>query len=420
MSLLVGGAVLIYMCRDQWFFYDDWAFIGSQSFNNLWAPHGGHWSSVPYLIFWSLTAVFGLKSLPFLIVFVACHLFLVHVVWRLAVVSGVQEWIATIGAITLIFLAPGYENIVWFFQIGFVLGLALPLWGLLVVCTLGSTVPNRVAVGVLLTLGLASSGTSLPITLIVCLLTVRFWGLRPAATALTAPVALYLIWFGVFGIHFDGAAMRATGWNQILVGVPQFASNMMIGAFGQLTPNDAIGSTVFVLAIIWLLVSALAWPKRQWTLGALALSGMIFALLSGYSRLRLGMFTALSSRYLYAVLILVFPLVLLFFTWLCRSLKGTVLLICIALAALAVYNLGALKGHVADRVSISQESYRTIREAYKNDKEEGFTKDPGLQVDPKWAPDLTYGTLRELVNSGKLVVSRPSDAVGEDRFDTIG
>src|SRR5438045_2091363 len=65
-SLLVGFVVLLYLARHQWFTEDDFdfirGFIHAQGSEQVMTAHNGHWSTVPFVIWYAIFRVVGLKT----------------------------------------------------------------------------------------------------------------------------------------------------------------------------------------------------------------------------------------------------------------------------------------------------------------------------------------------------------------------
>ncbi|HEV2761257.1 MAG TPA: hypothetical protein VGV86_16980, partial [Acidimicrobiales bacterium] len=136
---LVGGfLVLLYCNRDQWFFGDEWDFLGHRGVvgaeRTIWAPHTDHWSTGPILIYRALYHRYGLLSyMPYVTVLLVLHVAVTHLLWRLMVRAGVDGPLATALSAVYVLLGAGYENLLWAFQIGFIGSVALGFAALLLV-----------------------------------------------------------------------------------------------------------------------------------------------------------------------------------------------------------------------------------------------------------------------------------------------
>ncbi len=136
-SLVVAFPLLLFVTRQQWFWFDEWDFL-TRGFAGrpigLLVPHNEHWSTIPILIYRALFSVFGLRSYqPYIGVLLIAHIAVAHLLWRLMLRSEVEQWVATTASALFLVLGAAYENIVWAFQIGFVGSFAFGLGAVLVV-----------------------------------------------------------------------------------------------------------------------------------------------------------------------------------------------------------------------------------------------------------------------------------------------
>ena len=58
-SLVAGLALILWFQRDQWFFFDEFAFLVPGG-PGIWDAHVGHWSTAPTLIYDAYVTLFGL------------------------------------------------------------------------------------------------------------------------------------------------------------------------------------------------------------------------------------------------------------------------------------------------------------------------------------------------------------------------
>ncbi len=124
--LAIAACLLIVANQGQWFFKDDrefpthrtgLAFPGQLS---VWAPHNGHWITLPVLAYKALFAAAGMRTYwPWILRLIAVHLTAVQVGWRLLGSAEVSAPLATAEGLMLAVLGSGAENLLWGFQIGF-------------------------------------------------------------------------------------------------------------------------------------------------------------------------------------------------------------------------------------------------------------------------------------------------------------
>ena len=113
LSLLTGALYLVRVNRDQWFYGDEWDFLGGARrhlpwYDQLLTPHNEHWSTAPYLVYRVLEANFGIRSYwPYFLTAIVLHLVVVHLVWWVMLQSGSDPFVATVVVLPLIVLGAG-------------------------------------------------------------------------------------------------------------------------------------------------------------------------------------------------------------------------------------------------------------------------------------------------------------------------
>ena len=244
-SLVVGFVGVVLVNRDQWFFGDEWAFLGPRGVLHgepgLFAPHNEHWSTVPVLVYRALYSLFGVRSyLPYVVVLAVVHVAVAHLLWRVMRRSGVDVWVATALCVLFLFLGAGAENILWAFQIGFIGSVACGLGALLLLDrdTAFDWPPGRreVAVWAVLVLGLMCSGIGVPMVAVaaVAVLLRRGFGragLRRAALVVSVPGAVYLAWLVLAGR--DGIGDRSVDLSKLPAYLGAGVSNAFSSTLGS-------------------------------------------------------------------------------------------------------------------------------------------------------------------------------------------
>ncbi len=194
-GLVVAVPILAYLARDQWFFYDEWDFLVPSNGRTLLESHGGHWSTVPMLLFRAVRSVVGLDTYaPYVAMVIAAHLALTHVLWRIAV-RAANPWIATLLAGVFSLLGAGAENIFWAFQVGFVGGLLAATTAAYLVDVRELTPARAIAAGVVGLIAVATSGTALPVMVAAVVLACYRHGWRKAAAVFGPAVVAYALWY---------------------------------------------------------------------------------------------------------------------------------------------------------------------------------------------------------------------------------
>ena len=301
--LLVLTAAFLYReTRGTTLWIDEWSWALDRRGGGLDTyldPHNGHLSLVPVSIYKLLFATAGLTDYrPYRVLVIAAHLGCVALVFAYAR-RRVGDFAGVLAAILILFLGPGWQNILWPFQIGSVTSLAAGV-GALLALDRADRRGDLTACG-LLALSLASSGLGVVIAigLVVEVLGARR---RPRDVwIVAAPAALYALWWLVYQ---DTDFIRHN-----IVLAPGFAADAAAGAVSALTgltgqtTGDNGGAlpwgrplAVAAAALVaWRLARIGAVPARVLTLLAILTS---FWLLTGLQRAEFG--GPDSSRYLYA------------------------------------------------------------------------------------------------------------------------
>jgi hypothetical protein len=300
--LLVAAARFLYVeTRGATFWFDEWQWALGRREDNLDAflePHNGHLSLVPIVIYRLLFATFGLDVYgPYRLMVIAAHLGCVVLLFVYASrrVGGVP---ALLAAALLLFLGPAWQNILWPFQVGWLISLGAGLGALLMLDRddrLGD-----VTASILLALALASSGLGVPIAIGLAVDTL--WGRRRWRDGwiVAAPLALYGIWW----LGYQDS--RVVGQ---LVDVPGFVADALaaslsslLGLAGETVPRErgtllSFGRPLAVVAVVllgWRLVRLGRIPPRVLTLLAIMSSFWVGAELT-----RGAFSTPYESRYIY-------------------------------------------------------------------------------------------------------------------------
>jgi hypothetical protein len=340
-SLVVGFAIVAYLARTQWFFYDEWRFMWEPA-ETLWAGHAGHWSTVPVLIWMALQAVFGLSSYwPFLLLEILTHILAAHLLWRVMNRVGSAPWISTAVVAVFLVLGAGAENLLWGFQYGYIGAIACGLGAVLLALRPRLGAGGAAGIAALLVIGAATSGTALPLFLPVALVVWRTHGWQRLVISVGIPVLAYLTWYLAIAGPNGNAVFRARG-EEILF-VPQYMGFMFVEGLGRLIPLPYIGAVVVALIGLWILRS-LGRKLSSGMLAAVGLvgSGVVFAALTGYSRWGTSLASASSDRYVYFLFVALAAVVGLMVTGAVRA-SGARLLLALGLVAfVGVYNLGEL------------------------------------------------------------------------------
>jgi hypothetical protein len=400
-TLIVAIPILAVLARNQWFFFDDWTFI--EQISGPLDPHNGHLSLLPLALYRGLLGIFGLSVYwPYWLLVLVAHLALVHLVWRSMLRSGVLPWIATFLATVLFFVGAAAENILWGFQVGFVGALALGVAAILILASDKLTVPTIAAVNVLAVAAFASSGTSIPLVAVAVLVGLRRHRVLKTVFALALPIALYATWYLTIG-RLSQLPSTARTAGEVLLGVPEYALAMFEGGFERMTPIPLAGGLLLIVLIAWLFMrpKAIVAPATL-VAYALFLAGMGFALLTGYTRLGLGIDAAASERYVYVTILFSAPLLGIILSKVVQ--RGWVPLsaVCVFIVLVAGNNLGMLIVTASNEGEREQGSRTRMLDALSVALADRSQAHVDEFPDPEWAPSITVGDLIALHDQGLI------------------
>jgi hypothetical protein len=212
-GVLASGALLLSLDSRLTFIADDWELLVARE---GWAPDvfltPFHENIVlgPALVFKSLLAVFGMSSaLPFYIVSISLFL-LSAVLLFLYLRTRVGDWVALIGALSILFLGAAFEDLLWAFQLGYFGAMAAGL-GMLLALDRDDERGDWIACG-LLVASLAFS--SLGLVFVVGALVSVLLGNAPRGRRLYVallPLALLALWW----IGWGHEAERHVSWENL-------------------------------------------------------------------------------------------------------------------------------------------------------------------------------------------------------------
>jgi len=405
-SLVAGLVFLLWLQRDQWFFFDEFAFLVPDG-AGLWDAHVGHWSTAPTLIYDGLAGIFGIDSyLPWALTITLLHLGVAHLVWRVSMRAGVQPLIATAATVVFIVLGSGGENILWGFQIGYVGAIALGMLSFLLAWDPSRSTPRFVAAIAISVLSLPWSGTAIP--LVVATAAVVWWsqGWRRALVAAVVPGAVYLAWLALFALG-TGPDTGGLDPYKVFVEMPQFLGVLVILGFGAIFPFIVPGVLVALLVALWLVPTLRRRELRVAAAVPLILAGaaLLFAVMAAYSRAALSVGSGRAGRYVYFVVVLVLPLLGYALSRLAaRFPRAGLPTALVLLLGLAGYQGTLLTVEAARQATIEQHTHRLVSAALTLASDDPAGVDPAGQPDPRWAPDLTLRDLIQLQDAGRITI----------------
>ncbi len=242
------GGWLMYISRNATFHYDEWSFIldrRGHGLNTLFAPHNEHVSTVPILIFKVLLHTVGLRHYwPYQALPIAIELIIAVLVYALAR-PAIGAWAALVPALLVAGFGTAFQDVLWPFQIGYMIPVATMLAALLLIKR--RTLLGDLAACALLIVGTFSSSIGPPLDVAVgcaLLLDERRW-IRVSRTALL-PIILYAAWSSRWGI----AVVR---WQRTLT-VPSQVLDRISNNLSALTATPDRYGAALAIALIGVLV----------------------------------------------------------------------------------------------------------------------------------------------------------------------
>lgn len=412
--LLGGFSVLLSCALGQWFYGDEWDFLGHRGLvgaqRSLWAPHNEHWSTGPILIYRALYGSFGVRTyVPYIVVLLLTHIIAAHLLWRLLLHIGVRPAIATALATVFVLLGAGYENLMWAFQIGFVGSVALGLGGVLLVNHDAAWGRRDVAGWLVSVVGLMFSGISVTMVVVAGLAVLLRRGWRQALLTVSVPGAVYLAWLVLIGHHDVTKGKR--GLHDV-VQYPAFIWSGLRSAVDQTVGLPGAGLVVVIGLTLLLLhrrrrSAGPAAPAFACALGTLVLFAMI-----AIGRTGLGVGQAEVSRYVYLVMALALPAMGLALSEVAGSSLVRGGAVSLALILVAGHNVGTLLER--SRLERQREQRFRARVVAATQLVSSPAVILGTQPEPRVAPDLTVGDLRRMQRERKLPA--PEVITTEDRM----
>ena len=294
-AAVLGAAVILWLTRGYTFYFDEWTFIVSMpawTAATYFTPHNEHPAILLRLLYSALMHTVGLRAYwPYMTVLVAAHAANVVMLFEL-VRRRAGELIALGAALLLLVLGAAWEDLLWAFQMAWLLSIAFGLGALLLLQD-----RRTIWASALLAVSLAFSAVGLVFAMaagVELLLTPA----RRRELAWLAPVAVaVLAWFVIFGRLGSHPKPPPSAANILLDplyalwGLGEAVAGL-IGEGGWFGPPLLAGAVIAV-------------GLRWWRHGAdpflvgVAAGLVAFYLVAGLTRAQLGVQQAGASRYLY-------------------------------------------------------------------------------------------------------------------------
>ena len=291
-AILVGSVVaLMAIGRDTTFFYDDWDFVTQRRDWNLYVllhPHNEHLSVVSVFVYKLLFETVGIDQYgPYRFLLAALNA-LVGLLLYLYAAPRAGRWPALGLVAALLFLGPAWQDLLWAFQIGFLISIACAL-GVLLCLDRGSRRADVLACA-LLCVAIGSSSIGIPLLVGVAVEVLLRPDRRSRVWIVLVPLVLYAGWYLKYGVSVAKASNADA--------VPEWIVDAAAGAAGALTAlDDTLGLVLVAVLAVFAVRAVVAerLPPRLLALLALPLS---FWAATALARADMGVLPD-ESRYLY-------------------------------------------------------------------------------------------------------------------------
>jgi hypothetical protein len=226
--LILTGALLLHETRGTTILLDEWTWLlhrRGDSLSSFLASHDGHMSLIPVAIYKLLFATVGLRhSGPYRAVMISEHLAICALVFIYAR-PRVGSLLALAATTLILLFGPGWEDLLWSFQITWNTSLLAGLAALLALERRDRR--GDVAACALLVISLASSGIGVPIVLGAALEVVLVRRRAPREWwVVGVPILLYAAW----AVAYQSTIIT----RHALVAAPSFVATGLASTFGGL------------------------------------------------------------------------------------------------------------------------------------------------------------------------------------------
>ncbi|MFN2471698.1 MAG: hypothetical protein ABR583_12075 [Gaiellaceae bacterium] len=368
------------------FYYDEWNFVMNRrgwSLGTFLEPHNEHLVLIPVIVFKFLFVTVGLDAYwayraVVLLVHLACA-GLVFVLLR----RRLDPYLALAAALAILFLGSAWQNLLWPFQMGYLMSIAAGLGMLLALDSRRDAVAS-----IMLGASLASGSVGLPFAAAALVAVARPVDRRRRLWVPLVPVGLYVIWALLYG-NPDAAPGAESGlwplFSNNIPAVPGYVANAAAGAVGALIGLGVDwGRPLVLVAAVALAVRLVRDVPVSVRLVSLLAAAAVYWGLAALFRAQLN--TPAESRYLYfgAVIVLLIAAELLGSARLTVR-GGAVLTVLLAISFVA--NFGTLQ---AGSKTLQETSSYVAAELGAFELV-GRGVDTNYAPDPVRAPDITAG-----------------------------
>jgi hypothetical protein len=354
-TALAGIALVLLMAEGRHFTFqgDEWDFLMHRRGHSLavfLTPHNEHLSLLPIVVYKAFFQIFGATStFPFRLVDAALATICATLVFVL-VRRRMGGWVALAAGALMLFFGPGWQDIIWSFQIGYLGSLAAGLGALLVVERRDRRGDVIAAALLIVSVACSSVGVVILIGTIVEMLLISWPSSWRRLWVVALPGALYALWYTQYGVsrvqltHAHAVPLWAFDGLSATVGsIAGLTQPSVTGGVYSVALDP--GTTIAVVVLIALGIRFLRGgplPFRFWGLAAALLAFWALDAMSYVPGRDPG-----ASKYVYPLAALVLVAAGEAYRGSRLSRRGLILLGVVALAAIAS-NLGFLRDGVKE------------------------------------------------------------------------
>ena len=308
--LFLYALYIIFIGRNQWFFYDDFDFVSNNRISGsfisaLLMPHNEHTALVPFVLFRLIYMLFGLSSyMPYFAINIIVLTITFYVLYLFARALKISSRIAFFGIVFLSFTPAYYENIFWAFQVGLSLSACFGFVSLgLISASNRFNKYNKILVFGALMISVFSSSLGLIFIWmsIIFILLNRSWKSYIASVVL--PLIIWILW----SVNFSST--QGLSLSKLIFTLNNYTQFMSVGVNEALTSIFPIASFGgFVAGVFIYLAFRLTEVQDQKILGAHILGLLFMWFLLTYGRAsvngEVNLNLATASRYTFGTIIL--------------------------------------------------------------------------------------------------------------------
>jgi len=224
--MLVEAIVLLYMGRGLTFYFDEWDFVQNDyggGLHSLLVAHVGNISVLPAAVYKVLYHLAGLNHYAiYRLAVIVLHLLAAGLVFVPAA-RRIPRFPALLACALVLFLGAAWEDLLWPFQIGYMLSIVGGLGAWVALDGDGHGADVLAMLCVVLATGSSSLGLAVIVGVAVELAWQRQWR---RGWIVLVPAAIYLLWYLGYG---ESQVTR-----NALINAPGFAADLAAAAFGGL------------------------------------------------------------------------------------------------------------------------------------------------------------------------------------------